>query len=168
MVDPADPSVSHARVAHPGERRHVLLVRARSWTGALPIRDVVETMRALPVRPVAGAPLFIRGLAMIRGAMLPVVSLCALLGDINEQVGHRFVTVRVGEGRLVALEVNAVLGARHIDVAALDAMPPLLSEALPDLVERLGSLDGQVLALLRSAAVVSDAVWSEIIQKGAR
>jgi purine-binding chemotaxis protein CheW len=68
----------------------------------------------------------------------------------------------------VALEVSAVLGARHIDVAALDAMPPLLSQALPDLVERLGSLDGQVLALLRSAAVVSDAVWSEITQKGAR
>jgi len=76
--------------------------------------------------------------------------------------------VRAGEGRLVALEVNAVLGARHIDVAALDAMPPLLSEALPDLVERLGSLDGQVLALLRSAAVVSDAVWSDVTLKGAR
>jgi purine-binding chemotaxis protein CheW len=168
MAEPADPSASHVRAATPGERRHVLLVRARSWTCALPIRDVVETMRALPIRPVAGAPPFVRGLAMIRGALLPVVNLGALLGDAGDQIGRRFVTVRTGDGRLVAIEVNEVLGARHIDVAALDAMPPLLEEAMPDLVERLGALDGQILAVLRAAALVSDSIWSELTSKGAR
>jgi purine-binding chemotaxis protein CheW len=168
MVEPTDPSASPVRPALPGERRHVVLVRARSWTCALPIRDVVETMRALPVRPIAGAPPFVRGVAMIRGGLLPVVSLGALLGDEGAEGGRRFVTVRTGEGRLAALEVNEVLGARHIDVASLDAMPPLLSQAIPDLVERLGALDGQVLAVLRAAAIVSDSLWSEITQKGAR
>jgi chemotaxis signal transduction protein len=78
------------------------------------------------------------------------------------------VTVRTSDGRLVAIEVSEVLGARHIDVAALDAMPPLLSEAMPDLVERLGALDGQILAVLRAAALVSDSIWSELTLKGAR
>lgn len=172
MAGPAEPSVSPTQPAPPGERRHVLLVRARSWTCALPIRDVVETMRALPVRPVAGVPPFVRGVSMIRGALLPVVSLGALLGDDGQhdgqQVGRRFVTVKVGEGRLAALEVNEVLGARHVDVALLDVMPPLLSEAMPDLVERLGALDGQILAVLRAAALVSDTLWSELTAKGAR
>lgn len=168
MDEPAEPSASPVRAAPPAERRHVLVVRARSWTCALPICDVVETMRALPIRPVAGAPPFVRGLAMIRGVLLPVVSLGALLGDAGDQAGRRFVTVRTSDGRLVAIEVNEVLGARHIDVAALDAMPPLLSEAMPDLVERLGALDGQILAVLRAAALVSDSIWSELTLKGAR
>ena len=103
---------------------------------------------------------------MIRGALLPVVSLGALLGDDGDQGGRRFVTVRTGEGRLAAIEVNEVLGARHIDVASLDAMPPLLSEAIPDLVERLGALDGQILAVLRAAALVPDELW--VTLKGAR
>lgn len=168
MAGPAESSVSPTQPAPPGERRHVLLVRARSWTCALPIRDVVETMRALPVRPVAGVPPFVRGVAMIRGALLPVVNLGTLLGDDSQQVGRRFVTVKVGEDRLAALEVNEVLGARHVDVALLDLMPPLLSEAMPDLVERLGALDGQILAVLRAAALVSDTLWSELTAKGAR
>lgn len=166
MAHPADPSPT--RPAPSGELRHVLLVRARSWTCALPIRDVVETMRALPVRQVAGAPPFVRGLAIIRGSMLPVVSLGTLLGAAGEATGRRFVTVRAGEGRLAALEVNEVLGARHIDTAALDVMPPLLSEALPDLVERLGALDGQILAVLKAATLLPDALWSEFIAKEPR
>jgi purine-binding chemotaxis protein CheW len=135
---------------------------------ALPIRDVVETMRALPIRPVAGAPPFVRGLAMIRGALMPVVSLGAILGDPGDEAGRRFVTMRVESGRLAALEVNEVLGARHIDVAALDTMPPLLTEAMPDLVERLGALDGKILAVLRAAAIISDTLWSELAAKGSR
>lgn len=168
MVEPADPSLSPARASPTGERRHVLLVRARSWTCALPIRDVVETMRALPVRAVVGAPPFVRGLAMIRGALLPVVILGALLGDEKPERGRRFVTVRVGEGRQAALEVSEVLGARHIDIAALDAMPPLLAEAMPDLVERLGSLDGQLLAVLRAASLLSEGLSAELAREGGR
>ena len=88
--------------------------------------------------------------------------------DAGDEAGRRFVTMRVESGRLAALEVNEVLGARHIDVAALDAMPPLLTEAMPDLVERLGSLDGIILAVLRAAAIVSDTLGSELAAKGSR
>jgi purine-binding chemotaxis protein CheW len=171
MIQTGHPGTAHDRAAPSGRREHVLLVRARTWTCALPIRDVIETMRALPVRKVAGAPPFVRGLSMIRGALLPVVSLGALLGAEGEGHEHerdrRFVTVKLDDRR-AALEVDAVLGARQIDADVLEATPPLLSEAMPEPIEKLGVLDGQTLAMLRTARLIPEALWAELAQRGAR
>jgi purine-binding chemotaxis protein CheW len=125
-------------------------------------------MRGLPLRPVAGAPRFIRGLSIIRGALLPVVSLAALLGAeeaASPRVG-RLVTVRTGE-RQIALHVDEVIGAKHIDTSALALTPPLLSEALPGPTERLGALDGQTLAMLSAARILSDDLFRSLIAQGA-
>jgi purine-binding chemotaxis protein CheW len=127
--------------------RRALLIQARRWVCALPAASVVEVMRPLPVQPIEGAPRFVRGLAIIRGAPVAVVDLAALLGAGSGERGARFVTARAGP-RTVALEVSAVLGFEALDASALHALPPLLSEALPDQVQKLGALDGHTLALL--------------------
>ena len=135
----------------------ILLVRARVYLVALPISAVVETMRPLPVRPAPGAPPFVRGIAIIRGEPLPVIDLGALLtaAPASGEPGGRFVTVKSGERR-VALSVSAVVGIRALNIDALAAAPPLLSQALPEQVERLGVLDGETLAVLGTARLLPE------------
>lgn len=135
----------------------VLLVRAGAVVCSLPLSFVVEAFRALPVQPIAGAPAFVRGLAVIRGAPLPVVDLAGLLG-VPGGGGARFVTLRTGERR-VALAVDAVLGVRALDAATVAELPPLVRAASREAIEAAGALDGELLLVLRAAHVVPDEVW---------
>ena len=125
---------------------------------ALPVEHVVETMRPLPVEPLAGAPAFVRGLSIIRGAPVPVVDAASLLGSPDTQP-TRFVMVKAG-ARRVALAVSDVIGVRALAPEKLQALPPLLREAAADIVTSIGALDDELLLVLRSARLVPDAVWT--------
>lgn len=153
------------RVSAVGAR--VLLVTAGARVGALPVHHIAETMRPLPVEPVAGAPRCVRGLSVIRGAPVPVVDLPTLLGGRASAapVSKRFVTVKVGERRL-ALAVDSVLGVEELEGAQLDELPPLLRHADLELVEAIGVVDAQLLVVLRGARILSDEVW-EALEAGA-
>src|SRR5262245_29037634 len=114
----------------------VLLVRAHTWLCALRLEDVVETSRPLPMEPVPGAPAFVRGVTVLRGQSVPVVHLTSLFSPTlglrdahGGSPGSRFVAVRAGE-RIVALDVDEVLGVELISRADLTAAPPLLGSAL--------------------------------------
>jgi purine-binding chemotaxis protein CheW len=143
-----------------------LVVTSGSRRTAIPIAHVRETMRPQPVTQVAGAPRFVRGVAMIRGAAIPVVDLGALLdgGDAGEH-HRRFVTVETGT-RLVALAVDDVIGVRSLDLARLSALPPLLGDGAT--IEAIGAIDAQLVVLLRAAHVIPDEVWSVLDAEPAR
>ncbi|MDI1442949.1 CheW domain-containing protein [Polyangium sp. 6x1] len=145
----------------PTGRRTVLLVRARSWVCALPASSVIETMRPLSIDPVANAPRFVVGLSVIRGEVVPVVSLSSVLGGGAREEARRLVLVRAGERRM-GLLVEDVVGVEELDLARLEALPPLLGEALPAEVERLGSLDGQALAVLDAARLLPQATFASL------
>jgi purine-binding chemotaxis protein CheW len=138
-----------------------LLFRARGHLCALPLAHVVETMRPLPVEPMAGAPPYVRGLAIIRGAPVPVVDVARLLGEeaAGTEVGARvppsarFVTLKIGE-RAIALAVDGVVGVRTLAVDALHELPALLRDAEVDAVSSIGTLDSELLLVLRSARLV--------------
>jgi purine-binding chemotaxis protein CheW len=132
------------------------------WLAALPLAVVVETMRPLPVRAVPGAPSFVRGLSLVRGAPVPVVDLAAFLGSPStaRAGAARFVTLRAGDRRRIAIDVAEVVGVRRLDAASFEVTPPLVTRALPDQVERLGTLDGEALAVLGSARLLPEAAWS--------
>src|SRR5271155_6034274 len=68
-----------------------LVVFAGAYSCALPIGHVVETMRPLPTEPVAGAKAFVRGLALIRGAAVPVIDLAHVIGVSEARAPTRFV-----------------------------------------------------------------------------
>lgn len=140
-----------------------LICRVRARQCALPLGPVRETLRPLPVEPVAGAPPFVLGLCVIRGAAVPVVDAAQLLGQALQgdapagtaPAVHaaRFVTLEV-EQRQVALAVDAVLGVRPVPAATLQALPPLLQQAAGDVVAAIGQLDAQLLLVLRSARLL--------------
>jgi purine-binding chemotaxis protein CheW len=129
-----------------------LLCRAGSRAFALPIPDVVETLRALPIEQLAGAPSLVRGLCIIRGAAVVVLDTGVLFGDqaLNYQ---RIVTMRVGR-RTIGFLAEAVIGIRTIPVDALAQLPPLLSE-----IETIGAitrLDDRLVFLLQAARAVPE------------
>lgn len=138
---------------------HVVLVRARSWICALPVLNVVETMRALPIQPVRGAPSFVRGVAVIRGAPLPVVELAAFLeaGD-SAGSGRRFVTLRA-DARQFALSVDEVMGVSQLNPSLLERTPPLFDKSITEHVDQLGSLDRHAFALLSAVRLLPDDAW---------
>lgn len=133
-----------------------LVCRVQAQLCALPLERVVETMRPLPIEPIAGGPSFVLGLAVIRGAPLPVVDTARLLGAQHEQA-ERFVVVEV-DGRRIALAVGGVLGVRTVPPGSLHALPPLLREADTEVIAAVGRLDAELLLVLRSARLLPDQV----------
>jgi purine-binding chemotaxis protein CheW len=141
-----------------------LLVRVPGALCAFPLAEVIETMRPLPVEPLANTPDFIQGMARIRGAAVPVVELTALFqGDHRGEIATRFVTLRVGQ-RCVALAVQSVIGIADLNDQAFDNLPPLLKTVRTELIRTLGTLDAEFLVVLNTARLVPDSVWRALAQ----
>lgn len=134
-----------------------LLCRAGARIAALPIEHVIETMRPLPIEPLATRARAVLGAAIVRGRAVPVVSVAAAMAADEGSVG-RFVTISAA-GRTVALAVESVLGIDALSGLA-EPLPPLLSEA--DAVRSLRVLDDALAMVLDSALLVPEDVWSSI------
>jgi purine-binding chemotaxis protein CheW len=134
-----------------------MLCRIGDQLCALPLTNVVETMRPLPVRRLPGMPAFISGLSLVRGMPLPVVNAAALIGQ-GGTPPSRFVTLQVG-ARQVVLAVQEVVGIRAMAADPLQAMPPLLGGTLSDIVSAIGALDTEFLWLLDAARLVPADIW---------
>ena len=133
-----------------------LVFRLGEKLGALPISDVDETMRPLPIEPLASAADGVLGLAVIRGAPTPVLDAGRLIAG-TAKPHARFIVVRVGERR-VALAVEDVLGVRALEVASLRALPPLLANGERSALGALATLDSDLLLVLEGARLVPEAV----------
>jgi purine-binding chemotaxis protein CheW len=138
-----------------------VLCRVGPLVCALPAEHVSETMRPLPVEPLSGMPPFIAGLSIIRGVPIPVVDLARLLGPGAGSQVTRFVTIRIA-GRQAALAVDAVLGVRQVRSDVLHALPPLLRDAGASVVDAVGTLDSDLVVVLRSARIVPPSVWEAL------
>ncbi len=143
--------------------RCFLVVRAQEWMCALPLEDVEETMRPLPVAPVSAVPDFVRGVSLVRGTPAPVVNLAMLMGGGLSQAreGRRFVSLRVPEGRL-ALEVDEVRGLRWMAEEGLESVPPLLRATASGNLQQVGSFDGRLLAILGTSRLLPEELWARL------
>jgi purine-binding chemotaxis protein CheW len=137
-----------------------LLCRARTRLCAVPLAQVVETLRPLPVMALAGAPPFVAGLSIIRGAPVPVVDVGALLPGSEPPRPTRFVLLRLEERR-VALALEGVLGVEELP-GTLQSLPALLAGASAAAVAAVGTLDAELLLVLEAARAVPESVWREL------
>ena len=150
-----------------GEGRNpALLFRVRTRLCALPIAHILETMRPLPVERVATAPDFVLGVALIRGVATPVVDAGALIGASEPADFKRFVTLKSGESG-VALAVEEVLGVRDLPPASLRKLPPLRRDASTEILSELGSLDAELLTMLKLARTLTDRVAAGLVEQAA-
>lgn len=137
-----------------------LLCRVGDLLCALPLAHVREVMRPLPVEALAGVPACVRGLAVIRGAPVPVVDAAVLLSETASQP-TRFITLNTG-GRHVALAVDAVVGIRDVAATVFAELPPLVRAGVSDAIDVVGTLDAELLVILNVARVVPDSAWPAI------
>jgi purine-binding chemotaxis protein CheW len=131
-----------------------LLCQVGTLLCALPLESVVETMRPLPIEALAAALPFVRGTSIIRGMPVPVVDAGRLIAD-EVTVPGRYVSLRAG-GQLIALAVSGVLGVRVIGAESLQELPTLLRDARADFVAAIGTLDAQLLLVLRSGRILPE------------
>ena len=133
----------------------------RTHLCAVPLEHVAETMRPMPVTPLAGAPPFVRGMSIIRGTAIPVVDVGALLGSVTPASPTRFVTIKTDRNQ-VALAVEEVVGIHSLAAIALSDLPLLLRSANADLVSAVGMLDSELLLVLQTARIVPESVWQAL------
>jgi purine-binding chemotaxis protein CheW len=136
------------------EQLCLLVVAGGMHRVGIPLASVRETMRPLALEPLRGTPSFVLGLAIIRGASVPVVDLGALFGHATASTNvRRFVTLEL-EGRSVALAVSAVEGVRALDSRDFSAMPPLFARAAGEAIEALTLHDAGLLFVLSATRLV--------------
>jgi purine-binding chemotaxis protein CheW len=128
---------------------------------AIALSDVLEVMRPLPVQTLPGMPPFVRGMAMIRGRVAPVIDASTLIGATDSSPS-RFVSLSV-TGRIVVLAVDRVIGVETLSDDDVSDLPPLVS-AERDVFAAIGTLDAELLLVLDSAHLVPDSVWTQLDQ----
>jgi purine-binding chemotaxis protein CheW len=135
-----------------------VVVRAGTQLCALELAHVVEVMRPLPVEPLPGVPDCVLGVALVRGAPVPVVALEALLGPTRSDAAPaRFVSLRVGEQR-AALAVGEVVGVVDLARDGLAGLAGLADEPIAE----VGRLDARLLHVLAAARLVPAEAWREL------
>jgi purine-binding chemotaxis protein CheW len=146
-------------VERAGGAGKALIVAVQNRVCAVPLQHVIETMRPLSIEMIADLPPFVLGVAIVRGIPTPVVDLGAVLGLSGHSAAERFVTVRAGD-KQIALSVSAVLGIRNFqELSAAQELPPLLQGSAGNVIETMGTLDGQLLMVLQAAWKLPDEIW---------
>jgi purine-binding chemotaxis protein CheW len=140
-----------------------LVFRAGDLLAAVRLQDVVETLRPLAARPLAGTQPFVLGLSIMRGRPTPVVDVALLLTG-SAVPASRWIAVRTPRGP-IALATGEVLGLRATeDITQQNTA--VLGPTPARVVEAIGSLDREPMFLLRSFALVPDDVWAAVETAG--
>jgi purine-binding chemotaxis protein CheW len=95
--------------------------------GAIATQPVVEILRAVAYRPIAGQPPFVPGVIDLRGTVIPLMDMRARFGLRTHALSpeHYFIVVTT-HGRPVALWVDRILGIVTFDPNALVASEGLI------------------------------------------
>ncbi|MBU2664246.1 chemotaxis protein CheW [Actinoplanes bogorensis] len=152
---------------HPGDGTGVisLVFRAGPLLCALALDEVVETMRPLETRALAGTPAFVRGITVLRGVPTPVIDVSRLLGGGTADEPERYLAVRTERGA-IALATGEILGIRDVEADATGGHPALLGGRSTRLVAGVGTLGTEPLLLLQSMRAVPDEVWEAAAAAG--
>jgi purine-binding chemotaxis protein CheW len=155
----------YGQLTAPDEVVTALVFRAGTLLCALPLDEVIETMRPLETRPLAGTPAFVRGISVLRGVPTPVIDVGRLLTGVSSDV-ERYVAVGTERGP-VALATGTVLGIRDTEAGPAEAHPALLGGS-QRLVAGVATFGAEPLLLLQSMRAVPDEVWEAAAAADAR
>ncbi len=136
----------------PDDRLDALVVTIRAETVALPVETVLAVYEAVPIIPLPCTPPFIAGIANIRGHILPVLDLGALLEAGSQSAGDTAALVVVSSGELsVAFRVEQIGAVQAMTTTS--PLPPNLDLGHSEYLEGILP-DGTV--LLDVKAILSD------------
>lgn len=110
--------------AVPEQRPRLLVFQAGGGFYALSMESVREVERLGRVTPVPGAPPFVRGLVNLRGEILPLIDLAALIGKKPARSAQRLIVARAGPSDpLVALLVEELNGLAPLEESQVKPPP---------------------------------------------
>lgn len=138
----------------------VLSIYSANRHCALPIDAVIEVLRPLPLQTLADSPPFLLGLAVVRGAGIPVLDLARLLDDASEPHA-RWVHLRVGARRL-ALAVRQVGQVQDLSQLDWQPLPPLFDGSAATAVAQLAERDRELYLQLQVMRLLPEAIWQRI------
>lgn len=116
-------------------------VKAQAWSGigfrigeytcVAPIAEIAEILHEPRFTALPGVKPWVRGVANLRGQLLPIMDLCGFFGvELSPLRKQRRVLVLEYDDIFVGLQVDEVLGMQHFAQTDLDTHPPV-SPGLP-------------------------------------
>lgn len=139
----------------------ILLARFEKLLFCLPICDVAEVLRPLPIEPLSELPIFIKGISIIREVPVPVIDMGLLFGISSTQSPSRLIVLNLPERR-VALTADEVIGIKEIEPTFLQDALPILGKVRSEIVSAIGVMDSRLLVTLKGGHIVSEEVWNKI------
>jgi len=138
-----------------------LICRCGSQLCAFSLEHVIESMRPLPVSAIPDMPPFLLGVAIIRGALTPVVQLSQLIGAKASMLSTRFVTMATGT-RITAFAVDSVIGVHLLDLALVLPITILSTQVESSNIAAITLLDSELLLVLQNSRIINDEVWNAL------
>jgi purine-binding chemotaxis protein CheW len=114
-----------------------------------PITSVKETVRLRPITPVFHTPSFIVGIASLRGEILAILDLAAMLGLPATPLDHdtHILIVQSG-GKRAGLLADRLSDVRNADLQALTPVPPTVNAEAAALLKGVIPLADRPLAII--------------------
>jgi purine-binding chemotaxis protein CheW len=147
-------SAGASAVAQPGGGA-VLTLRSGGETLSLPLAEVMEILQPRPLTRVPHGPPSLLGLANLRGVVVPVISLSALLGAGTSPVTAASRLVLVSLGAPVALLADGVVMLAETSGARLLELRELLARDFAALLRRSAAVDSGIAPAMAAPATAS-------------
>lgn len=119
-----------------------------------PLDEVAEIISYPELTVIPNTCLWVRGIANIRGRLLPVIDMNAFLGGPSLQVSSRSrVLVLDHEGIYSGVAVEEVMGLRHFREDDIEAGLPEMEASLQPFVTRGVQVDGRICGIFSLGAL---------------
>lgn len=108
---------------------------------ALPVTQVLEVAELGTIAPVPGAPPAVLGVRNLRGQVLPVIDVAALIGTRRGTVRAAKLVIAEGAGRRAGLAIDRVTDVSELTGSVQQADSPFLSGSTMAGEELVGIVD---------------------------
>lgn len=134
-----------------------IIVRLAGVSYAVPLSSIQEVEHVPAITPVPFSTPWVRGVVNLRGTVLTLVDLCALLDLGAWQAGRDARMLIVRENEPVAVAVDALLGMRRLPVTEMTAIEGTLAGRVADYLIGLHRGDDEMFGVLDLPRLLQDA-----------
>jgi|SRR4051794_38065746 purine-binding chemotaxis protein CheW len=156
-------------VAHRHDQNQYLTFMLGRETFALGILGIKEILEYAQPTDIPMMPSFIRGVVNLRGAVVPVVDLCARFGRPSTPVTKKTCVVIVeatanADRHVIGVVVDAVNEVLEIPGSEIEPPPSFGASVRADFIHGMGKVRGKFVIILNEDRVLSVAEMEDLVQ----